>query len=397
MTKRPIESQVGSNLKKLAKTLGLKALLLGKPLFPRPFTSYLLSRLTSIKLELEDEESREGVTVCRYKYGTRGALCISIDFDLPISKPLKTNWQEATIEVLRLAEKYSTQMSWGICGILALNESGIFERIVKSSVPHDLGVHTFTHADFSSPTCTNAMARDEIQKCTEVLKDVKRPVTFIFPWNRQGHLPLLKEYGFVAYRGNKTAKLAYPSKVQQLWDVHGTYYLTKKSVKEVGVVLGLLDSAISYGCVLHLWSHPWDMSVDGSVEKFMEDVLEPLVSYAMEKKEEGLLWVCTMRELANYCEAKDSCRIGRLEKTENSLGFSVSCKIEDSRFDLPPVVTLRIPIPREWREIKVFVDDVEQEFTPFCFVAKRGWKSYLFLTLSFKKPSHDVHSIKTNP
>lgn len=385
-----------SRLKKLAKKLGLKLLILGKPLFPRSFILYTFSRLTNIRLEFEDEKSKGEITICKYKYGAKGALCVSIDFDLPVSRPLRTDWREATTEILRLTEKYEVPISWGICGILALNESEIFKQIRSSTVLHDLGVHTFTHTDFSSSECTNNIAKDEIFKCIEVLKGKKRPVTFIFPWNRLGHLPLLREYGFVAYRGNKTAKLAYPYKVQQLWDVHGTYYLVERSAEEVSVLPGLLDSAISYGCVLHLWSHPWDMSIDGNVEKFMEKVLDPLLSYAAKKKNDGLLWICTMRELANYCEVRESCRIERLEKMKDRISFSVHCAIKDPRFDFPPTVTLQIQVPRRWTETRVYVNNIRQEFTTSCFIAKRNRKSYLFLTLSFEKPSHEVHLVKAN-
>jgi hypothetical protein len=188
--------------------------------------------------------------------------------------------------------------------------------------------------------------------------------------------------------------LTYPVKIQELWDVHGTYYLTEKSVQEVGVILSLLNSAISYGCVLHLWSHPWDLSVDGNVNSFKEDVLDPVFRYAAEKREKGLLWVCTMRELANYCEANESCRINCLKRKKDSLIFSVHCKIEDERFDFPPIVTLQINIPRRWKRTKVLVDGIEQIFSSSCFVTRKRLKSYLFLTLPFEKPLFQVTLIE---
>jgi len=319
---------------------------------------------------------------------------MSIDFDLPVSQQLRTDWREATTEILRLAEKYEIPMSWGMCGVLALNEPQTFNQIRNSTFPRDLGVHTFTHADFSNNLCTNGVARDEILKCMEVMKDVERPVTFIFPWNRMGHLPLLREYGFVTYRGNKTAKLTYPSKVQQLWDVHGTYYLVERSAKEVNAILRLLDSAISYGCVLHLWSHPWDLHIVGNVGKFVERVLDPLFSYATKKSKDGVLWICTMRELANYCEARECCRIENVDETEDKVSFLVHCEIQDQRFDFLPSVTLRIPVPRGWKEIQVFVDDMEQRFGSSCLLTKGWWKSCLFLTLSFGEPMYKVSLIK---
>ena len=386
--------RLGLKFRKLVKTLGIRAFIFGKPLFPKSFIIKTFFRLTDIKLEFGDEKSIGDAIICKYKHGAKGAFCVSVDFDLPVSRPLRTDWREATTEILRSAEEYSVPMSWGMCGVLTLKESQTLKQIRNSTIPHDLGVHTFTHADFSSPLCTDDAARDEILKCVEVLKDVKKPVTFIFPWNKLGHLPLLREYGFVTYRGNKTPKLAYPYKTQHLWDVHGTYYLVERSAEEISAIFGLLDSAISYGCVLHLWSHPWDMHINGNVGKFMERVLDPLFSYATKKRKDGLLWICTMRELANYCEARECCRIEDVDKTKDKVSFSAYCKIDDPRFDFPPSITLQIPVPRGWKEIRVLVDDVEQRFGPSCLLTEGWWKSYLFLTLSFGESTHKVSLIK---
>lgn len=394
MTAGSTESLLPLRLKELAKLLGLKMLTICKPILPKSFTSCMFSSLTNIRLEFKDEEKEREITICKYKHGAKGALCLSLDFDPPPSHQAKTNWQEAITKILQLTEKHKIPMSWGICGMFALSESNTFKQIIASVIPHDLGAHTFTHVDLSSTTCTDDIARDEILQCIEVVKKAKSPVTFVFPWNREGHLLLLKEYGFITYRGNKTAKLAYPSKTQQLWDIHQTYFLTEKSAREVNVILTLIDSAISYGHVLHIWSHPWNISIDQNVGRFIEKVMDPLLSYAARKRSHGSLWVCTMRELSNYCEAREACRIERINKTKDKISFSVHCMINDQRFDFPPTVTLRIPVPRRWKEIKALVDHREQEFGSSCFVAKHGWKLYLLLTLCFENPSREVCLIK---
>jgi hypothetical protein len=387
---------LGLRFKKFLKALGLRALILGKPMFPKSLITNAFFRATHIRLEFEGEKRNGEVIVCKYKYGAKSALCMSIDFDLPVSQPLRTDWRTATTEILQLTEKYSVPMSWGMCGVLALNESQTFNQIRNSTIPQDLGVHTFTHADLSSPSCTNNLARDEILKCADLLKDVKRPVTFIFPWNKLGHLSLLRKYGFVTYRGNKTPKLTYPSKLQQLWDVPGTYYLVERSAEEVSVIIGLLDFAISYGCVLHFWSHPWDMSINGNVRRFMGTILDPLFSHAVMKRKRGLLWICTMRELANYCEARENCCIENINETKGKISFSVHCEIEDQRFDFPPSTTLQIPVPRRWKGVRVLLDGVEQRFDASCLLTKRWWNSYLFLTLSFKEPTHEVSVVEVD-
>jgi len=391
MTTGSTDSPVTLRLKKLAKLLGLKALIISKPTLPKSFISCVFFRLTKIRLEFKDEEKERDITICKYKYGAKGALCLSLDFDSPPSHKVETNWKEATIGILRLTEKYKIPMSWGICGSLALSESNTFKQIIASAIPHDLGVHTYTHVDFSSATCTDNIARDEIVKCMEVVKKAKRPVTFVFPWNREGHLSLLKEYGFITYRGDKAAKLTYPSKTQQLWNIHQTYFLTEKSAREVNVILTLINSAISYGSVLHIWSHPWNMNTNQNSGRFFEKVMDPILSYVARKRIRKTLWVCTLRELANYCEARESCRVESINKTKDKISLSATCKIDDSRFDFPPTLTLKIQVPRKLRDARVFVDNIEQQRGSSCFIARQNLKMYLFLTVTFEKPCHKIH------
>ncbi|UCB61220.1 MAG: hypothetical protein JSW72_04000, partial [Candidatus Bathyarchaeota archaeon] len=169
------------------KTLSLRMLMFCRPVLPRSVLAKSFFRVASIVLEVAEEDQRADVLVCKFKHGARGALCVSIDYDLPVSRPLRSDWRRATAKILELAATHSVPTSWGICGMLALRETETFERLKNTSAAIDLGAHTFNHVDFSSPACTDDVAESEIMKCVELLNDVKRPVTFIFPWNRLGH------------------------------------------------------------------------------------------------------------------------------------------------------------------------------------------------------------------
>ena len=364
-----------------------------KIIFPKSFISPIFFRLTRIKLELEEEPKNGIVLVCKYKYGAKGAFCLSIDYDLPASKQIETDWRAATNEVLNLAEKHSIPMSWALCGNLVLKEKKVYERIKNSPTLIDLGIHTFTHTDYSHPSCTIELAREEILKSIKMLEEIEKPVTFIFPWNRIAHLHLLEEYGFITFRGNNIGKIAYPNKVQQLWDIHGSYYLVERSALEVKVILKLIDFAISYNGLFHIWSHPWDLHIDGDPKRFGKKVLDPVFSYAAEKRKDGLLWICNMRELANYCEARESCKIRSLIELNDQINFSISCQINDPRFDYPPTITLEIFFPKDWKDLRILVDSKEKKSN---FTYKSNWKrsKLLYLTLSFLKPDYHISIIR---
>lgn len=383
-------------LRNFAKWLALTSLIYGKGVFPRFFASFLLLHLFDLRLEVEKDKKKEEVTACRYKNGAEGVLCLSIDFDLP-SKPfkkVKSILCEAITKILQLAEHYRVQMSWGICGKLATQEPTVFRQILYSSVNHDLGAHTFSHINLSSPACSVDTARFDILKCIEVLKKIGHPVSFIFPWNREGHFTLLKELGFIVYRGDKEAKIAQPARKEGLWNIHQTCYLSEKSIDRVSMIPKFLDFTIAYGGVFHVWGHLWNMHVNGNVEKFMENVLEPIFKHAIKRQRRGFLWICTMRQLANYSEARRNCHIENFAKKINEIKLTAHCSIDDPRFDFPPIVTLKIPVPPQTSASKVLIDKEEaRKGESWRIVERKRGKRHLFLTLSFEKPSLKVRVI----
>jgi hypothetical protein len=377
-----------------AVRLALRTMILSNSLLPKSFARALLFRASRILLEpgkkLDDVDE---VSICRFKEGADGGLCVSIDYEsfpevlrpVRVKRGLTERISEAAVEVLRSSEKYSVPMTWGVLGVLALEDPSTFERMVMSGVKQDVGSHSFSHVIFNSPECSVAVARVEVSKGVEALKGIDHVASFIFPNNKVNYLNVLREYGFVAYRGDMVGKLAYPSKTEGLWDIHKTYYLYEESLCEVGFVLRLMDLAVAYGCVLHLFFHPWNVSLDGSPRKFAEKVLEPILGYATERQNEKKLWICTMRELANYCEARENCRIENIEKTRDRIGFTVSCKISDSRFDFPPGVTVKVRIPSDGKIVSV-LDGGKQ-------LGQGSWRvaeGFVFLALSFEKDMKEI-------
>jgi len=385
------KSKIPLKLKKFTKWSVLTTLAYAKDVFPKSFTNLLLSRLFNTELKIKDDQKQKEVIICRYKDGAEGALCVSIDFDLLSTRYARDRiFHEATLRILQLANHYMISFSWGICGDTTVCKPKTFQEIVHSSIKHDLGVHTFSHKDLSNPACSYDVACSDIIKCIEILNQAGRPVSFFFPWNREGHLAALKELGFIAYRGNQQAKIAYPLRNKGLWDIHQTHYLSKKSAYETQVILKLLDLAISSGGVFHIWSHLWNMHVNGNVEKFMEKMLIPFFEHAATRRKEGSLWICTMRELANYSEARRNCHIETPIRKRNEIKLIVSCRINDKRFDFPPAVTLRIPLRKRADVLKVFVDKKESCQDKDWHTTETRSAKYLFLTLPFQNPARQV-------
>ena len=377
-----------------ALRLVLRTVILSNPLLPKFFVRPLLFRASRILLEPEKKLKDIGeVSICRYKDGADGALCISIDYEpfpqilrsVRVERGLTERIPEASIEILRSSEKYNVPMSWGVLGVLALQDPSTFERIVASKVKQDIGSHSFSHVIFNSPKCSGIVARAELSKGINALKGIEHVTSFIFPNNKVNYLNLLREHTFIAYRGDMVGKLAYPSKTEGLWDIHKTYYVHEKSIYEISFILRLIDLAINYGCVFHLFFHPWNFSLDGSPRKFAKKVLELILNYATEKQKQKRLWICTMRELANYCEARENCRIKNIDKTEDKISFSAKCKISDPRFDFPPEVTLKVRVPRKVKITNVLDGEKELDRDKW-HVAER----FMILSLSFEKPQKEI-------
>ena len=338
-------------LKRAAKTAVLASLIASRRLLPERLAA---SALGMIRIGFApDKPDAEGpISVSRYRGGALAACCITVDFDHPSKEPWKTALnREGTLELLALSERYNVPLTWAICGKAALAEPEAYGRILQSKTAQDIGVHTFNHRDFSDPACSDEEAQLEITRCIQVLGLPRRPTTFVFPWNREDKFHIVTMCGFTAYRG-KDRCLGYPAKQHGLWNIPPLYYLDEKSFGAQSLVRRFIDLAIAYGCVCHLWAHPWSLSANGDVGLYCRRTLEPIFEYLAGLRDEGVLWLCTMKDLANYCEAREHCTISRgpdgLEPT-----FYVTPHTSDPPDDSPTILTIRFrregPTPADVR------------------------------------------------
>lgn len=325
--------------------------------------------------------AQNGLSVCPYNGIYPAASCISLDFEHlnDTQSSRKSMNSRGTQAILELADQFEMPLTWAICGEAAEKDSEAYEQILRSKVKHDIGVHTYSHPNLSDPKHTDILVADDIARCIELL-DIgeKRPVSFIFPYNGEGRFKSIRHLGFVAYR-SKARELGYPQKKNGLWCIPPVYYLDESS-GDFATARRLIDLAIVCGSVFHLWLHPRSLAVGGDVKSYVDTVLKPIFRYISEKRREGNLWVCTMRELANYCEAREKCTV-KSKSEGGRIKLDVRCVIRDRRFDYPPQVTLKIPIPRGGTIVQI-----DGEITSNAKVSGSNQGLHLFVPLTFDTP-----------
>ncbi len=294
----------------------------------------------------------------KFPNGQKGGVIISADFELgwawryarKYKSPLKKSSEMAELArsnfpiLLKLFEDYNIPITWATVGHLFLKEckngdhdwmhcipyfenknwryySGdwydcdpasdykkdphwyapdLIKSIIGSKVNHEIGCHTFSHIDFSDKNCLPVVADDEIKACLNASKSFNLDLkSMVFPGGTFGNIPILKKYGFKIYRKNVKYDLAYPYK-----DEYGLI-ITPTSVSfgkyhnwsakyYISRYKRYIDKAINTGTIAHFWFHP-------SLDRWTIDkVLPSVFGYLKEKRDTNILWIGTMREIANH-------------------------------------------------------------------------------------------------
>ena len=247
--------------------------------------------LAPIKIEYDAPSSRGAL----YPGGRRSAACISIDFDVTLDERHQPN-RAGTRALLDLSERYDVPMTWAICGMTAVSDRESYEWILNSKAKQEIGVHTYSHID--AKKCDADDFEKDVMRCVETLKLDAFPPTFIFPWNRENHFPVLRRMGFKAYRGKERAVGA-PTPREGLYNIRPVYYVDQKSFGAQSLINKYADLCVSASSVFHLWTHPWSIVMrDGTGP--MVETLEPVFSHMRALSDRGELALCTMGELAEH-------------------------------------------------------------------------------------------------
>lgn len=203
----------------------------------------------------------------------------------------------------------------------------LVEAICRSRPGHEFGSHSFSHVDFSR--CSAEVARAELLACLDAMGRCNlRPKSFVFPYDRVGHLNLLREHGFLAIRGPKPSPFAnalevaaarlLPLRVTRLllWQKTGRHPSAVQTSVQGGLVnipasllfesrlgwsaqdllaasLRGLNSAIKAGRIFHVWTHDYSFAAPDLARAF-----DILLSHVRSERKRGHLETVTLRHLA---------------------------------------------------------------------------------------------------
>jgi peptidoglycan/xylan/chitin deacetylase (PgdA/CDA1 family) len=199
----------------------------------------------------------------------------------------------------------------------------IVERALSSSVGHEIGYHSFSHVIFSE--CSREVALAEVGIAGKLGREFGIKIkSFVFPENKIGHIDVLREKGFMIYRGKNITRYSpdqrlpgrkinaaidriiappvEPSWKEGIWEIESSMFFCDHQIGRSLLPrarLGL-DRTIKSNKVFHVWLHPDNLfdypSLRNDLDRFLKIVSE--------KRDKGLLEVMTMGTFAQSLRNK---------------------------------------------------------------------------------------------
>lgn len=206
--------------------------------------------------------------------------------------------------------------------------------VKNSNLPHDIACHSFSHQMFGDPGCNRELAEAEVKKCIEIMKKEYGivPKVFGFPRDSIGHIDVLKENGFIAFRDmipklypclemDRTFLIAVktlfslfvqglsyyivssphvvmPRLVHGLWTVPGSLAFGSKPMIPCELVtlkaMKGVKRCISEGKILCMYTHLQEFTWNKNALPNLERIL----NYVRQEERKGNLCVKTIRQIA---------------------------------------------------------------------------------------------------
>ena len=166
----------------------------------------------------------------------------------------------------------------------------ILDLIRASPIQHEIGLHSFTHTIWGEKGFSQQAARSELAHAQKYARLAGvAPRSFVFPRNLVGCLEVLKEFGFIAFRGREDwldnqIRLGKPYRLVKqflkfappvfepcevlpgLWDIPASMFLPQVDAFSNWLRLPLksrvqraakgVNAAVRERKVFHLWFHP---------------------------------------------------------------------------------------------------------------------------------------------
>lgn len=211
------------------------------------------------------------------------------------------------------------------------------EKILAAEPKHDVGSHSFSHVIFGDEGCTREVAEAEVRKCVELAGELGVKLeSFVFPRNQLGHLDVLSEHGFRITRGAApfwfakfrsrtlrrvghviddvlalTPDCGLPEKsASGLWVAPVSMFLQSLDgprrlipvASRIRKGVRGIERAVREKSIFHLSFHPTENFCYRTEEMFR--ALEAIIAHAARRRDEGLLRVLTMADIAAHCERR---------------------------------------------------------------------------------------------
>jgi peptidoglycan/xylan/chitin deacetylase (PgdA/CDA1 family) len=229
--------------------------------------------------------------------------------------------------LLHVFEVYQVPATWAIVGKLFLERPEILTKIRESEIEHEIGYHSFSHIRFSE--ASRAAAETELDQGLKIEEEFSVDLrAFVFPENMIGHVDLLREYGYLIYRGpnnagkglNKglpvrakhfairkiVAPPVEPHWKDTIWEIPSSmafydvpYFQTLSFRAKQGI-----RKAIKAASTFHLFLHPEDVLQDPK----LLDRLEMVLRFVRTKTENKELCPITMGDFAEAISQKNQFR-----------------------------------------------------------------------------------------
>jgi hypothetical protein len=206
----------------------------------------------------------------------------------------------------------------------------LVEAILGARTRHELACHSFSHLVYGDAGCSAEAAAADLRACVEAARAYGVSLrSFIFPRNVEGHHSLLREHGFVAFRGDdptwyrslpgRARRLAHlvdqatalpppvslpVERLPGLWNLPGSLLLLHRNgvrrfipfqARELRIRRGLAR-AVHDRRLFHLWFHSHNLGRD---RDGMFAVLRAGLREAARLRDRGLLDIRTMADFAD--------------------------------------------------------------------------------------------------
>lgn len=248
------------------------------------------------------------------KKGIRKLLEVFDEYDIPATWAIVGRLiapEEPTADVERLptvADNIPWDRDWW-------RMPSLIEEIQMSSTNHEIGSHSGSHLLYGS--LSPRQARDDIDTFKAFVgEETTDTVTsFVFPKNRIGNRPVLRQHGFTCYRGyphrfsiapiptpfvprrdDGLVNIPLSAEYRHFGDRHPVLRLSPTRLKVQGLKLGVRVAART-GRVFHVALHPNDFTLDDG-ESLLSG-FETWLEYVDEMRQRGEIEVLTMGEVTN--------------------------------------------------------------------------------------------------